>query len=334
MKINQKLQSLFLVTAIGTMITFSSCKKDDDPVPVPPVAGTTITDVVVGNSAFTLLKQAVLKAGLDTTLKGAGPFTVFAPDDAAFTAGGFTSTVIGSAAVTPAALKAILLYHTIPGKILAAGVPVGPNAKVITAGGDSVFVTNNTNGVFVNGVKVTAADVPASNGVIHKVGRVILPPAGNIVETATAAGLDSLVKAILRAKNGAGGDPNIVTTLSTATLTVFAPTNAAFTQLLTALGVNNIDLISPATLATVLKYHVVVGRTFSSGLVNAASVPMVAGGNTTIGLTATSATIKGNNTVLTLSVGGSTNNICNITATTDVMCRNGVVHLIDRVLLP
>jgi uncharacterized surface protein with fasciclin (FAS1) repeats len=331
----QTLQSLFFVTALGALIITSSCKKDDDPVPTPPPpAGTTITDVVVGNASFTLLKQAVVKADLATTLSSAGPFTVFAPDDAAFTGAGFTTTVIASAAVTPAALKTILLYHTIPSKILANDVPAGPNAKVITAGGDSVFVTKNASGVFVNGIKVTAADIPASNGVIHRVGRVILPPVGNIVETATAAGLDSLVKAVLRAKNGAGGDPNIVTTLSTATLTVFAPTNAAFTQLLIALNVNNIDLISPATLATVLKYHVVGGRTFSSGLVNAASVPMVAGGNTTIGLTATSATIKGNNTVLTLSVGGSTNNTCNITATTDVMCRNGVVHLIDRVLLP
>jgi uncharacterized surface protein with fasciclin (FAS1) repeats len=325
MKINQKLQSLFLVTAIGTMITFSSCKKDDDPVPVPPVAGTTITDVVVGNAAFTLLKQAVVKADLGGTLSSAGPFTVFAPDDAAFTAGGFTSTVIGSAAVTPAALKAILLYHTIPGKILAAGVPAGPNAKVITAGGDSVFVTNNTNGVFVNGVKVTAADVPASNGVIHKVGRVILPPAGNIVETATAAGLDSLVKAVLRV-NGAtvaqGGDPTIAATLSTATLTVFAPTNAAFTQLLQALTLTNINQIPLATLTAVLKYHVVGGRAFSSALANG-NLAMLAGGNTTISLTS-GATIKGN---------GNGANASNIT-TTDVMCRNGVVHLIDRVLLP
>jgi uncharacterized surface protein with fasciclin (FAS1) repeats len=322
----QTLKSLFFVTALGALIITSSCKKDDDPVPTPtPTPGTTITDVVVGNASFTLLKQAVVKADLATTLSGAGPFTVFAPDDAAFTGAGFTSTVIASAAVTPAALKTILLYHTIPSKILAIDVPAGPNAKVITASGDSVFVTKNGSGVFVNGVKVTTADVPASNGVIHKVGRVILPPAGNIVETATAAGLDSLVKAVLRV-NGAtvaqGGDPTIAATLSTATITVFAPTNAAFTQLLQALTLTNINQIPLATLTAVLKYHVVGGRAFSSALANG-NLTMLAGGNTTISLTS-GATIKGN---------GNGTNASNITAT-DIMCRNGVVHLIDRVLLP
>jgi uncharacterized surface protein with fasciclin (FAS1) repeats len=331
MTLKQKLHSILFVTAIGTITTFSSCKKDDDPIVVAPPVSNTITDIVVANPSFTLLKQAVVKAGLDTTLKSAGPFTVFAPDDAAFNAAGFTSTAITNTAA--AALKSILLYHTIPAKIVAANVPAGPNAKVITASGDSVFVTKNTNGVFVNGVKVTAADIAADNGVIHKVGRVIKPATGDIVQTAGASGLDSLVKAVLRVKNGAGGDPNIVTTLSSGTLTVFAPTNAAFAQLLPALGVTNIDAISPATLAAVLKYHVVVGRAFSSDLVNAANVPMFAGGSTLIGLTATTATIKGNNSVLNLSVGGTTVNTCNI-AGTDIMCRNGVVHLIDRVLLP
>jgi uncharacterized surface protein with fasciclin (FAS1) repeats len=332
MTINQKLQSLLFVTALGTITTFSSCKKDDPVVvPTPPVASNTITDVVVANSSFTLLKQAVLKAGLDTTLRSAGPFTVFAPDDAAFTAAGFTSAAITS--TSAASLKSILLYHTIPSKIVAASVPAGPNAKVITAGGDSVFVTKNGNGVFVNGVKVTAADIAADNGVIHKVGRVIKPASGNIVQTATAAGLDSLVKAVLRVQNGPGGDPNIVAALSSSTLTVFAPTNLAFTGLLQALNVNNIDLISPATLAAVLKYHVVGGRAFSSDLANG-PLTMLSSGNTTVNLPTTgSPTIKGNNAVLNLTVSGTAVNICNIVGT-DIMCRNGVVHLIDRVLLP
>lgn len=319
----QTIKSLFFVTALGALVISSCKKKTDDIIVTPP--GTTITDVVVANPAFTLLKQAVVKADLGGTLSGAGPFTVFAPDDAAFNAAGFTTTVIGSAAVTPAALKNILLYHTIPAKILEADVPAGPNAKVITASGDSVFVTKNGNGVFVNGVKVTAADVPASNGVIHKVGRVIEPPTGTIVQTAVAKGLDSLVKAVLRV-NGAtvaqGGDPTLAATLGSATLTVFAPTNAAFTQLLQALSLTNIDQIPLATLTSVLKYHVVGGRAFSSALSNG-NLAMLAGGNTTISLT-TGATIKGN---------GNGTNASNITAT-DIMCRNGVVHLIDRVLLP
>ncbi len=218
----------------------------------------------------------------------------------------------------------LLLYHTIGSKILAAAVPAGPNAKVITAGGDSVFVTRNASGVYVNGIKVAVADIAADNGVIHQLSKALNKPSGNIVATAQAAGsgLDSLVKAIVRANNAPGGDPTLINTLSTATITVFAPTNAAFTQLLTALGTNNIDNIPVATLLAVLRYHVVGGRAFSSDLANG-SLTMLAGGNTTISLAA-GATIRGNGN------GGAASNI----VATNIMARNGVVHAIDRVLLP
>jgi uncharacterized surface protein with fasciclin (FAS1) repeats len=323
----QTLRSLFFVTALGTLIIASSCKKDDPVVP-PIVVTNTITDKVVADASFTLLEQAVIKADLAGTLSSAGPFTVFAPDDAAFNAATFNAAFIASASTTPAALKTILLYHTIPAKILANAVPAGPNAKVITASGDSVFVTSNASGVFVNGVKVTAADIAADNGVIHKVGRVIKPATGNIVTTAAASGLDSLVKAVTRATNAPGGDPTLANTLSTATLTVFAPTNAAFTQVLGALTLTDINQIPIATLLAVLRLHVVSpsvnnGRAFSSALANGSLPMIVASTSTTVAVSASGATIKGN--------GNAT--AANITAT-DIMCRNGVVHLIDRVLLP
>ncbi|HEX4875034.1 MAG TPA: fasciclin domain-containing protein, partial [Chitinophagaceae bacterium] len=139
---------------------------------------------------------------------------------------------------------------------------------------------------------------------------------------AAASGLDSLVKAVTRATTAPGGDPNLANTLSTARLTVFAPTNAAFTQLLGALSLTDINQIPIGTLLAVLRYHVVAGRAFSSDLTNG-NLAMLAGGNTTVSLT-TGATIRGN---------GNGTNASNITAT-NIMCRNGVVHLIDRVLLP
>ncbi|MBK8143267.1 MAG: fasciclin domain-containing protein [Chitinophagaceae bacterium] len=222
-------QSTFAI-ALSVPVLITGCDKDDDPV------SNTITDVVVSNASFTTLEAAVVKAGLQTTLSGTGPFTVFAPDDAAFTASGITSTVLNS--LTPAQVSNILLYHTLGAKVTAADVPAGPNAKVTTASGDSVFVTKNANGVFINGIKVNTADVAADNGVIHVIGRVLNPPVGNIVETAVASGLDSLVKAVTRATTAPGGDPTLAGTLSTARLTVFAPTNAAFTQLLGALSLN------------------------------------------------------------------------------------------------
>jgi uncharacterized surface protein with fasciclin (FAS1) repeats len=318
MKINNQFNSVLFVALLGATISFSSCGKDDP----APVATNTITDVVVANASFSVLKEAVVKANLATTLSGTGPFTVFAPDNTAFASSGITSATVATLSSTQ--LSDLLLYHTIGSKILAAAVPAGPNAKVVTAGGDSVFVTKNAAGVFVNGIKVAEADIAADNGVIHRLSKALNKPSGNIVATAQAAGsgLDSLVKAIVRANNATGGDPNLISTLSSATITVFAPTNAAFTQLLTILGTNDINNIPVSQLLAVLRYHVVGGRAFSSDLANG-PLQMLAGGNTTISLTS-GATIKGN---------GNGTNVSNIVAT-NIMCRNGVVHAIDRVLLP
>lgn len=308
-----------ILIASGTMIFFGSCKKDD-----APSKTNTITDLVVAGSNFTTLESGVIKADLQTTLSSTGPFTVFAPDDAAFTASGITTAALNS--LTSAQVKNILLYHTISAKILAADVPAGPNAKVITAGGDSVFVTKNSTGVYVNGIKVNTADVSADNGVIHVIGKVLIPPSGNVVETAVASGLDSLVKAVTRATTAPGGDPTLASTLSNAKLTVFAPTNAAFTQLLAALNLSKIDDIPVATLLAVLRYHVVSGRAFSSDLSNG-NLAMLAGGNTTINLS------NGTSGGPTITGSGNASNKSNIIAT-NIVCRNGVVHLIDRVLLP
>lgn len=309
----------FAVWIMGISMFITSCEKDED-----VTQSNTITDVVVANSNFTTLETAVIKADLQATLKGTGPFTVFAPDDAAFTASGITAAALNT--LTAAQVKNILLYHTIGSKIMAADVPAGPNAKVNTASGDSVFVTKNSNGVYINGIKVNAADVSADNGVIHVIGKVLLPPAGNIVETAVASGLDSLVKAVTRATTAPGGDPTLAGTLSSARLTVFAPTNAAFTQLLSALSLNKIDDIPVATLLAVLRYHVVASRAFSSDLSNG-NLVMLAGGNTTINLT------NGTGGGPTITGNGNGGNKSNITAT-NIVCRNGVVHLIDRVLIP
>ena len=311
------LKSVVLLACVSVFTV--ACNKNDG-----ETVSNTITDVVVANADFSTLKAAVTKADLRETLKGPGPFTVFAPDDAAFAGSGITSSVLNS--LTAAQVKAILLYHTIPSKILAADVPAGPNAKVITASGDSVFVTKNANGVFINGIKVKTADVAADNGVIHVIGRVLIPPSENIVETASASGLDSLVKAVTRAATAPGGDPTLVTALSNSKVTVFAPTNGAFRELLSSLGLSKIDDIPVATLLAVLKYHVVANRAFSSDLSNG-NLVMVAGGSTTVNLT------NGTTGGPTITGNGNAGNKSNIIST-NIVCRNGVVHLIDKVLLP
>jgi uncharacterized surface protein with fasciclin (FAS1) repeats len=303
----------------------AGCGKDDDD-DGTNATGNTVTDVVVKTDDFSTLEAAVLRANLQATLRGNGPYTVFAPDNAAFTASGISSAVLNS--LTADQVQRILLYHTLPAAVTAANVPAGPNAKVTTASGDSVFVTRNSGGVYVNGVKVTQADITATNGVIHRIGRVLNPPVGNIVQTAAApgSGLDSLVKAVTRATTVTGGDPNLATALSNATVTVFAPTNAAFTQLLSALGLSDINQLPVGTLLAVLRYHVVGGRAFSSDLATG-NLTMLAGGNTAINLT------NGTNGGPTITGNGNAGNRSNITVA-NIVARNGVVHIIDRVLLP
>ena len=312
-----KIRTVFLLSTVASIlfVLSSGCKKDNNR---PQSNGNTITDVVSTNASFSLLKSAVVKADLATTLSGTGPFTVFAPSDSAFLGSGITSTVIGT--LSASQLKAILLYHTIPAKILAADVPAGPNAKVATAGGDSVFVTKNSSGVYVNGIPVTQANIPASNGVIHAIARVLIPPAGNLVKVVQAdTSLTYLVAAVVRASSGS---TNLASILSTGGIfTVFAPTNNAFR----AAGFPTIDAINaadPNQLATILTYHALQGRVFSSDLTDGAQPVTVNGGKLTISLSG-GASVKGNG-----------NSSKSAIISTNIMASNGVIHKIDKVLLP
>jgi uncharacterized surface protein with fasciclin (FAS1) repeats len=311
-----------LLTLCILALTFTACDKDDDDNNSP--MDETIAGTVMASADFTALEAAVVKADLKTTLEGPGPFTVFAPDDAAFNASGISSTTLNS--LTKEQVSTILLYHTLAARVPSTDVPAGPNAKVITASGDSVFVTKNSSGVFVNGIKVAQADIAASNGVIHQIEKVLLPPAGNLVEVAQGdgSGLDSLVKAIVRANDGPGGSPTLIATLQSGIFTVFAPTNEAFASLLTDLGLANIDDIPMDVLLAVLQYHLVPSRAFSSDLANE-SLTMLASGTTTINLS--------DGTNGGPSITGTGNTKANIVAT-NIMARNGVVHVIDKVLLP
>lgn len=303
------------LSMLAFAVTLFSCEKDAEETQTFP----TITAQVVAAANLSTLETAVVKANLATTLEGPGPFTVFAPTDEAFAASGITTSTID--VLTVAQLQNMLLYHVIPSKIIAANVPAGPNAKVITASGDSVFVTKNTSGVFINGVNVTQADIDASNGVIHLVSKVIVPPTGNMVEVVQGdANFTLLAAAVLRASTGSTNVAQLLA--SNGPFTLFAPTNDAFI----AAGfsdVASINAADPNTLASILTYHVIPGRVFSSGLINGAVVATANGGNVTFGLSG-----------LTANVRGRTNTAESNMIRTNLMARNGVIHVIDRVLLP
>lgn len=310
------LANKFLLAFTFLTVIVSSCSKNDD---TPPPVPNTISNVVATDADLSTLNSAVIKGGLVETLNGPGPFTLFAPTNEGFENAGITSDVLSG--LSADAVNNLLLYHVIPSQILAADVPAGPNAKVVTASGDSVFVTNNTNGVFINGVKVVTADIAATNGVVHKIDNVLMPAVGNIVASAQAdTSLSFLVAAVVHASTG---NTDIVGILSGSDiLTVFAPSNNAFR----AAGFASIDQINatdPNTLAGILAYHVLNGRIFSSDLTDGAMPNTLANKTLTIGVSDAAVTVKGNS-----------NTAASTVIKANVVATNGVIHVIDQVLLP
>jgi uncharacterized surface protein with fasciclin (FAS1) repeats len=269
---------------------------------------------------FTYLAVALARTGLTSTLSTlSSNYTLFAPTDDAFRAAGF-NTIQDIVKAPKEVLTPILLYHVLGAKVLAAQVPAGPNAAVETLNGADAYVTSNSNGVFINGNPVIVADVKAANGVIHVIDNILMPPVGNIVATAVAnPNFTYLVAAVLRASQGS---TNVAALLSgDGPLTVFAPVNQAFIDAGFA-TIADITAADPDALTPILAYHVVAGRVFSSDLTNNMSVPMFAGGNTTITLTG-GPKIKGNGNAMAANI-----------IKTDIVTTNGVIHVIDGVLLP
>ncbi|CAH0335970.1 hypothetical protein FVB9288_01641 [Flavobacterium sp. CECT 9288] len=302
--------------AIVALLSFS-CDDDND----EKNTDNTITGTAVKAPNLTVLVQALTRANLATTLQGTGSFTVFAPTDAAFnaflTANNFTSIN----QVPQDVLTRILLNHVVSGTVKSTDLQTGyvkTLATSATSGTNTMSMyVNLASGVRLNGVaSVTTPDVMASNGVIHIVDAVINLP--SIVTHATAnPNFTSLVGALTGA-----GQPNFVATLSaTGPFTVFAPTNAAFTSLNTELAPGGIASVSAANLTRVLNYHVVNGNILATAL-TAGTLP----------------TLQTPQTFTVTLTGGAKitdvrNRVANVTAT-DVQCSNGVIHVLDKVLLP
>lgn len=299
----------FILPALAAAgILFASCKKDDTPAP----ASNTVVDVATKNG-FTTLVSAVGTAGLTSTLTGTGPFTVFAPTNAAFSA----ITVPSD----PAMLGSILKYHVISGKILSTALPTSYATGVATVNGDSVYVKRFPSGnAYVNGVKVETANVDASNGVVHVLGTVLLPPAASAVAVAQS---DTSFKLLVQAVIKCG----LTSALSApGSFTVFAPTNAAFRAIgFDSAAIANANAATVNTLTSVLQYHVVPARAFSADLVEGlTTAPTLLSGKSL------SFSISGGAKVTGSGNGGTASNIVKV----NLVAKNGVVHVIDRVLLP
>lgn len=278
----------------------------------------TIADVTATDSRFGTLNQALVNTGLQTTLLQSGTFTVFAPTDDAFNA---LATELGitraQLLADRALLTSVLQYHVLGSTVPRASVPLG---RAITPLAGGVFKVDSVGGnlVITDGrnrtSRITATDIGATNGVIHVVDRVLLPPNRNIVQTAQSLPQFSiLVEAVVAA--------GLVDALSApGPLTVFAPTNDAFAALLAELGISKAALLADRPLLTkVLTYHVVPGRVLRAQVPVGPAITTLQGETFTVDST--------------LAITDRRGRRASITAT-DVFTSNGVIHVLDRVILP
>jgi len=300
-------------------ISFFAC-GDEDPLFTPTgepemeelEMTNTIVDIALGDDQFSTLVAALQKADLVDALNGSDILTVFAPTNDAFNA---LLSDLGASSlddVETETLRNILLYHVVATKVESGDLTNGYVSTLSTGPGDNPvsLLVNIENGVILNnGPKVTTADVQADNGVVHVIDKVLVPP--TVVDLAVSnGGFGSLVSALLRA--------DLATTLQgEGPFTVFAPTDAAFTGLMSDLSVASLDDIPLETLKNVLLYHVVSGNVRSTDLSN---------GDV--------ATLNDANMLTVNTDGGVTLNTDVNVILTDIQGTNGVVHVIDRVLSP
>lgn len=316
------LSSLFAAALAITVVTTSSVVAYD-PKPAAGAAkavataakGNIVETAAAAGSFSTLLKLAT-DAGLAETLSTGGPFTVFAPTDEAFKK--VPAETLAALAKDKEALKKVLLYHVVDGKVDSKVVVGLTEAKTLNGAAAKISVKDGS--VFVDGAKVTTADVMASNGVIHVIDSVILPPA------AEAAAAPAATQDIVATAVGAGNFTTLASLLTSAALvetlqgpgpfTVFAPTDEAFKKVpaetLAALGADK------AKLAKVLTYHVVAGNVGSADVVKLTEAKTVEGSPVKIAVKDGKVVLNGTSTV----------------TTTDIKASNGTIHVIDSVILP
>lgn len=317
------LRTTFMLAAIAVMgVVFSACSDDDNPTATP-----NLVELASSEADFSILVAALSEfPDLLTTLSNeSAEFTVFAPTNEAFEQ---LLEDLGAESlddIPSETLRDVLEYHVLAGAAFAADLDA---TGYTTVNGADFYVSLNTAGVFINGVvEVIETDIEASNGVVHVVNRVIMPPSqtiAGIVIDYTESETPQFTQLLAALARTEGTEDDLLAAVLDAeqNLTVFAPTDAAFQDLLDALELESVDQIPLETLVLVLQHHVVAGRVFSTDLTSG-QVPTLN----------TNATVNVTNLTLTGSSGGE--NVANLVPTSlNVHATNGVIHVIDRVLLP
>ncbi|WP_287986016.1 fasciclin domain-containing protein [Piscinibacter sp.] len=307
------------MAAVSALAFLAACGgSDDDP---PP--GTLAQEAT--EAGFSALVAAADKAGLVPALSDASAtLTVFAPTDAAFTSLattlGFASAEAMVTALDGPTLAKILQYHVLPARKSAADLVAGGGSEATLYTFDGAAATlalNTTAGVkltdeVLTEASVTTADVPASNGVIHVIDKVLVPP--GVLNVVQMAQLNPAFSTLV----GAVVDADLAGTLSDATAeyTVFAPTNAAFEAI-----ASTVESLTPEQIADVLVYHVLDSQVLAADIPFGTPVATVLGQTITI------------NAGTPPTITDSTDSPAGIVAT-DVRASNGVIHVIDKVLIP
>jgi transforming growth factor-beta-induced protein len=308
------INTLLIVTTFSLLFFASSCKdKEPDPEPAKSIA-----EIASADTSFSILVACLSKAGLVKTLTDAGTYTVFAPNNAAFRASGLAN----AASLTAEELKPILLYHVLGATVkstdlvakqYASTLSDGPKSATNQATKVSLLVEKGTS-VTLNGTKakVTTADITASNGVIHVIDRVILPV--TIADLATNdSDFSSLLAAVVKG--------NLVSAVSdkAANLTVFGPINSAFA------GVD-LNALTEIQAAGIVTTHIIGGANVLASEVSGFTAAPVQTLNIdekiSLKISGSSVLVSSDNTV------DATVKVANVQAV------NGVVHAIDKVLLP
>ncbi|MCB2196068.1 MAG: fasciclin domain-containing protein [Bacteroidetes bacterium] len=312
--ISKKLISMFAIALIA-MFAFTSCDDDDDDDNM--IVTNDIVALATSTSDLSTLVTAISTANLTSTLQGEGPFTVFAPTNDAFE--NLEDGVLETLLDNPDVLAEVLQYHVVSGKVMSTDLMDGNVTTLLS--GKSISVSIMDGVVTLNGnAMVTNADIEASNGVVHLIDEVLLPegfelPKDNIVTIASETpSLSILVDALSMF-------PDLVDALSSdGNYTVFAPTNDAFTALLGVIGQSSLDDVPEAVIERLLKYHVISSAALMSGDLSDGQM---------------AATILSNDDKITVEISGSDVMINGANVTTaNVEASNGVIHIVDAVLVP
>lgn len=301
----------YTVLAVAVTVVFTACSTEDN-TGVNPAPNPNIAQIVALDPEFSFLNAAVNRANLSSAL-AASNITLLAPDNNSFKASGIAD-INAINAIPVSQLQSILSYHIVTRSIPFASIPKSDTLRTVNS--QNVYASKYLNGTFLNGITIKTKDRQGSNGYIQIVEKLLTPPAPT-KSIASAIANDSsysfLFKAITKL--------NLLTLLGNPNkLTVFAPNNAAFR----AAGITDIDAVPVATLDPIIKAHVLPSNYWSTDVVPTLYYATVDGARNLQFNTTPTFGVK--------IVGGT--KPFSVVTTANIICTNGIIHNVDRVILP